>query len=158
MNKLSLEKQTQIIGALLEGCSIRSCERMTGAHRDTIMRLMCRVGDACETLMDERMRDLPCKILQVDEIWTFVAKKQRRLRGQELTDRSIGDQYVFVALDADTKLIPHYLVGKRDARTTFEFVFDLQERLTERIQLTTDGYKPYWTAVEQAFGSEIYYA
>jgi len=158
MNKLSIEKQTQIIGALVEGCSIRATERMTGAHRDTIMRLLCRVGDACEKLMDERMRGLNCKVLQVDEIWTFVHKKQRRLSKEEAVNRSIGDQYVFLALDAETKLIPNYTVGKRDMRTTFEFIFDLQERLTERVQLTTDGFRPYWDAIEQAFGSDIDYA
>jgi len=158
MNKLSIEKQTQIIGALVEGCSIRATERMTGAHRDTIMRLLCRVGDACEKLMDERMRGLNCKVLQVDEIWTFVHKKQRRLSKTEAANRSIGDQYVFLALDAETKLIPNYTVGKRDMRTTFEFIFDLQERLTERVQLTTDGFRPYWDAIEQALGSDIDYA
>ena len=158
MNKLSLEKQTQVINALVEGCSICATERMADVHRDTIMRLLCRVGNACEKLMDERMRGLNCKVIQVDEIWTFVGKKQRRLTEAEAVNRSIGDQYVFVSLDADTKLIPNYTIGKRDLRTTFEFIFDLQERLTERVQLTTDGFKPYWGAIEQAFGSDIDYA
>jgi len=110
MNKLSIEKQTQIISALVEGCSIRATERMTGVHRDTIMRLLCRVGNACGNLLDERMFNLNCKVLQVDEIWTFVGKKQRRLTKEEVSNPTLGDQYVFVALDANTKLIPHYTV------------------------------------------------
>jgi IS1 family transposase len=157
MNKLSIEKQTQVINALVEGCSIRSTERLTGVHRDTIMRLLCRVGNACQELMDSKMRNLPCQVMQVDEIWTFVGKKQRRLTPAD-DNQSMGDQYVFVALDADTKLIPTYTVGKRDTRTTFEFIFDLQERLTERIQITSDGYRPYWDAIEQAFGTDVDFA
>lgn len=157
MNKLSIEKQTQIINALVEGCSIRATERMTGAHRDTIMRLLCRVGDACQNLLDEKMRDLPCKVLQVDEIWTYVGKKEKKVRPNDNRD-VVGDQYVFVSLDADTKLIPNYIVGKRDTQTTIRFISDLQSRLKERVQLTTDGFRPYWFAVEQVFGSEIDYA
>ena len=111
MNRLSLERRTQAIGCLVEGNSIRSTERMVGAHRDTIMRLLVQVGEGCEWLMDDQMRGLGCRRVQVDEIWTFVGKKQRQLTAED--DRSrVGDQWTFVALDADTKLVPAYRISK----------------------------------------------
>jgi len=104
MNKLPLQRQTQIISCLVEGNSIRSTERMTDTHRDTIMRLMVQVGDGCAKLMDESMRNLTCERLQVDEIWTYVGKKQAQVAPWE--DRSrVGDQWTFVAIDADSKIV-----------------------------------------------------
>ncbi len=111
MNTLKKEKQLAVISALVEGNSIRSTERMTGVHRDTIMRLTLRVGEQCLKLLDETMRNLTCPNLQIDELWCYVAKHQRRLSYEERFNREVGDQYVFVALDADTKLIPHFDVG-----------------------------------------------
>ena len=156
MNKLQFEKKTQAIAALVEGNSIRSTERMTGIHRDTIMRLMIRVGSGCEWLMDETMHDLQCKRLQVDEIWSFVGKKQKQLKPED--DRSrLGDTWTWVALDADSKLVPCYRVGKRTGEDAQAFLKDLSSRLTNRVQLSTDGLRAYIDAVEQAFGTEVDY-
>ena len=113
MNRLSTDRQVLVLNALVEGNGIRSIERMTGVHRDTIMRLLVRTGDACWCIMDQTMRDLPCRTVQVDEIWTFVHKKQKRLTDKERRlRRDWGDQYIFVALDADSKLVPAFRIGK----------------------------------------------
>ena len=156
VNILKREKQLAVLSALVEGNSIRSIERMTGIHRDTIMRLTNRVGEGCQHLLDARMRGLPCQRIQVDEVWTYVGKKQRRVH--DLAALEIGDQYVFVALDADTKLIPCFTVGKRDYLVARAFIRDLRGRLANRVQLTTDGFRPYLTAVELAFGADVDYA
>jgi len=156
MNTLKREKQLAVLSALLEGSSVRSIERMTGVHRDTILRLMNRVGEGCQRLMDTRMKGLPCQFVQVDEIWTYVGKKQKRVRPWDRPD--IGDQFVFVALDADTKLVPCFLVGRRDAPNAETFMLDLARRMKGRIQLTTDGFRPYVLAVEDAFGANIDFA
>ena len=159
MNRLSSERQALVLSALVEGNSIRSIERMTGVHRDTIMRLLVRTGDACWCIMDQKMRHLPCKTVQVDEIWTFVKKKQKRLTDTEKKlRRDWGDQYVFVALDADSKLVPAFRIGKRDLATTSRFLHDLEGRLANRIQLTTDAFLPYIPAVEYAFASDVDFA
>jgi IS1 family transposase len=156
MNVLKREKQIAVLSALVEGSSVRSIERMTGVHRDTIIRLMNRVGEGCQTLLDSRMRNLPCRYVQVDEIWTFVQKKQKRVRPWD--DPELGDQYIFVALDANTKLVPCFTVGKRDALNADTFMQDLAQRLRDRVHLTTDGFRPYLVAVEAAFGSNVDYA
>jgi len=160
MNRLKRERQIAILSMLVEGNSIRSTERMSGVHRDTIMRLVNRVGEHCLELLDERMTNFHCHLLQVDEIWTFVGKKEQRLNGREKRNPKIGDQYVFVALDAETKLIPAFTVGKRNGKTTHRFVREVKKRLNGngRIQLTTDGFKPYLEAVENAFGADVDYA
>lgn len=115
MNNLKSEKQETIIGALVEGSSIRSVERMTGVHRDTIMRLDIRIGNSYEKSMDSTMHDLTCQNVEVDKIWSFVGKKQRHVGLNDDPSR-VGDFYTFVALDSDTKLIPAYRVGKRTLR------------------------------------------
>ena len=156
MNILRREKQEAAIAALVEGVSIRSTERMTGIHRDTIMRLMCRVGQGCENLMDSYMKNLKCQTLQVDEIWCFVGKKQRHLKDTDNIDE-LGDQWVFVALDAESKLIPSYLVGKRTAYNTQAFIADLSSRLDNRVQLSSDSLNLYMEAVESSFGGAVDY-
>lgn len=158
MNVVPKERQIQVLSALVEGNSIRSVERMTGTHRDTIMRLLVRAGEGCARLLDEKMVDLPCRYVQVDELWTFCLKKQRRLSEEEKRNPELGDQYVFVALDADTKLVPLFRVGKRDGWNAIQFMADLQSRLSSRIQLTTDAFAPYEWAVETAFGNDIDFA
>jgi IS1 family transposase len=124
------------------------------------MRLLVSVGDHCQDVLDERLRGFHSKLIQADEIWTFVRKKQAQLTDDERLDPTLGDQYVFVALDADIKLIPSFLVGKRDGSTTLQFLIDLHKRLVSngRIQLTTDGFTAYREAVELTFGAEIDYA
>ena len=156
MNVLPMEKQTQIISALVEGNSIRATARMVGVEHKTVMRVLLRVGDRCGQILNERMRKLPCKIVQVDEIWTYVGKHERFLRPGD--PRECGDQYVFIAMDSETKIVPCFLVGKRNATTAWHFMHDLYGRLTERIQLTTDGYRPYANAVEDAFGLDVDFA
>ena len=156
MNRLPLARRTQIIGALVEGNSIRSTERMTDTHRDTVMRLMVEVGNGCEKLLDEQMRELTCRRLQVDEIWSYVGKKQREVTKDD--DRSrVGDQWTFVAIDPDTKLIPAYRVGKRTKPTAVAFMTDLSERLANRVQISSDALKSYVDAVELAFGADVDY-
>jgi len=156
VNRLSLVRQTQIIGALVEGNSIRSVERMTETHRDTIMRLMVDVGTGCAALMDEKMRELPCQRVQVDEIWAYVGKKQREVKPGEDRTR-VGDQWTFVAIDAETKLVPTWLVGKRSKVNAVAFMSDLSSRLANRVQLSSDSLSSYVDAVEQAFGADVDY-
>jgi IS1 family transposase len=156
MNILPLDKQLTILSAMIEGNSIRSTERMTGVHRDTIMRLTARTGEQCFHFLDSRVRGVRAEKVQADEIWTYVFKKQARIGLAD--DPEMGDQYVFVGMDADTKLVISHLVGKRDASSTYYFMCDLRERVIGRIQLTTDGFKPYRPAVEDTFGGDVDYA
>jgi IS1 family transposase len=156
MNILKTDKQEMAIAALVEGSSIRSVERMIGIHRDTIMRLMVRVGQNCEKILDATMNNLTCKNIQVDEIWGYVGKKQRHLTEDD-NSSEMGDQWVFVALDADSKLIPSYIVGKRSADNAQAFIKDLSERLDNRVQLSSDSLSAYVEAVEQAFGMDVDY-
>jgi IS1 family transposase len=150
-NVLPRSKQLAVLGALVEGCSIRSTERMLGVHRDTIMRLGARVGEGCAYLLDDMMRDLPCDRLEQDELWAFVGKKQRRVR--ETDDASgVGDQWTWVAIDATTKLVPTFMTGKRDADTANAFIKDLAARLRYRVQVTTDGLRTYVEPIASAFG------
>ena len=160
MNCLKMEKKLAVISALVEGNSIRSIERMTGIHRDTIMRLLVSVGEKCTTILDQNLKSFHSKLIEADEIWTFVRKKERRLTDEERLNPELGDQYVFVALDAETKLVPTFLVGKRDGETALRFMIDLQNRLTGNgsIQLKTDGLRAYIDAVEQTFGADIDFA
>lgn len=143
-------------GCLVEGNSIRSTERMMDTHRDTVMRLMVQVGDGCAKLMDERMRDLSCKRVQVDEIWSFCGKKQRHITPQDDHAR-VGDQWTFVAIDPQTKLVPAYRVGKRTKPHAVAFITDLSERLANRVQLSSDALASYVDAVERAFGADVDY-
>lgn len=156
MNRVPLGRRVQIINCLVEGNSIRSTERMTGTHRDTICRLLVEVGDGCAKLMDEQMHDLPCRRIEVDEIWAYVGKKQRHMTPADDPYR-VGDQYTFVALDAETKLVPSYLVGKRDLPTAKVFLNDLAGRLANQIQLSSDGLAAYVEAAEEAFGADVDY-
>ena len=157
MNRLSLERQAQIISSLVEGNSIRSTERMTETHRDTIMRLMVSSGEKCADLLNERMRNLTCERIQVDEIWAYVQKKQRHMTVSDDPYRT-GDQWTFVALDPDTKLIPAYRVGKRDLpATAIAFMSDLSERLINRVQISSDALNAYVEATERAFGMNVDY-
>jgi IS1 family transposase len=156
MNRAPLERQTQIISCLVEGNSIRSTERLTNTHRDTIMRLMVSVGNGCERLMNERMRNLSCERIQVDEIWSYVQKKQKRVSIADDHNR-VGDQWTFVALDSKTKIVPTYLVGKRNLETATAFMKDLSERLANRVQISSDALRAYVDAVETVFGAEVDY-
>jgi IS1 family transposase len=144
------------IQCLIEGCSIRSTERLTGLHRDTIMSLLVLAGERCSRLMDERMQNLKCNFIQCDEIWTFCFKKQRRVRKDDPAE--FGDQWVFAAIDAETKLIPSFTIGKRSNATTQILIDDLSGRLANRVQITTDGFRFYVNAIERSFGSDVDFA
>jgi len=150
------EAAARAIQCLLEGCSIRSTERLTGLNRNTIMRLLVAVGERCARAMNAAMRDLSCRRMECDEIWTFVAKKAKHVIKDDPAD--FGDQWIYVALDADTKLIPSYYIGKRSSMNTQLFIRDLHTRMARRIQLTTDAYIFYRKAVEQSFGADVDFA
>jgi len=157
VNVLPRAQQIAVIAALAEGGSIRGVERLTGVHRDTIMRLLLRVGDGCAQMHDALIRDIPARRVQCDEVWTFVFKKDHRLNGHD-NHQERGSQYVFVGLDAETKLVISYLLGKRGRDTALYFMRDLRARVRGRVHLTTDGYPPYIEAVAEAFGDEVDYA
>lgn len=154
-NNLKSDRQAVVIGALAEGTSIRSIERMTGIHRDTIMRLGIRVGEACATIMDAKMVNLPCRNIEVDEIWGFIGKKQKNVKSRD--SRTLGDIWTWIALDADTKLIPCFIVGRRDMYHARAFMDDLAGRLKNRIQLSSDAMHAYPEAVDRGFGSNVDY-
>lgn len=156
MNVLSKEKQVAIVSALAEGTSIRSVERITGVHRDTIMRLGFRVGQGCARVMDEKMVNLECKSVEVDELWGFVKKKKKNTTPQE-RHAGLGDIWTYMSICADTKLIPSFLVGKRDRYHACAFMEDLAKRLKNRVQLSSDAMLAYPEAVERAFGVQIDY-
>ena len=153
-NNLSFEKQVRIISALAEDSSIRAIERMTGTHRDTIMRLGARVGQGCCRILDRVMRNLTCEYLQLDEIWGFIAKKQRNVKPGEV---GTGDAWTFIAIDAKSKAVPCFKVGKRDSETANAFVCDLSSRLTNRVQISTDALAAYVEAIEKGFGGNVDY-
>jgi transposase-like protein/IS1 family transposase len=154
--RLPMDKAMSILQLFVEGMSIRSIERVTQVHRDTILRLLVLAGQRCEKLMDSTMRDLSCRRVQCDEIWTFVGKKARHVRKGDAAE--LGDAWIFVAMDADTKLVPVFLVGKRSSENTQTFIRDLHKRTVNRIQLTTDAFIFYRKAVEESFGADIDYA
>ena len=155
-NVLRRAKQELVIRCLVDGASVRATERISGVHRDTILPLLVRVGEGCQSLMNDKMHDLPCQRIQVDEIWSFVGKKQRRLTAHDDPSKT-GDMWTFVAIDADSKLIPCYRVGKRTGREAQAFIADLESRLSNRVQLSSDALAAYVQAVERAFGSNVDY-
>lgn len=158
MNNLPMERQTQVISALVEGNSIRATVRMTGVAKDTVLKLLANIGRACAEFQDEALRNLPCKRIQCDEIWSFCYAKGNNLPEELRGKFGYGDIWTWTALCADTKIVPCWMVGRRSAHYANQFIADLASRLAKRIQLTTDGHRVYLDAVEQAFGSEVDYA
>jgi IS1 family transposase len=157
MNRLSPEKRRQVIACLVEGNSIRATVRMTGVAKNTVAKLLVDLGTACSVHMDRTMRDLSCERIQVDEIWAFVGAKQKNVT-PEKADAGWGDVWTWVAIDPDTKLVPSYRVGARDLQESRLFMQDVAGRLAHRVQLTSDGYRTYISAVHSAFGREVDYA
>ena len=151
-NILPRDRQIAVIAALSEGMSIRSVERLTGIHRDTIMRLGASVGRDCAALLDVMMRDLPVSLIELDELWSYVGKKQRKVRPDDSSE--VGDQYVFIAFDATNKAILSYQVGKRNAENTEAFALDLRSRITGTPQISSDAFPPYLAAIGHAFGGK----
>ncbi len=157
MNKLPLEARTRVVAALVEGNSLRAITRMTGVHRTTVMKLLADLGRVCSIYQDRVFRNLPCKRIQCDEIWSFVGAKEKNASPEKKAE-GWGDIWTWTAIDAETKLTPCWFVGTRDAGAAYHFMHDLADRLAHRVQLTTDGHKPYLSAVADAFGTDIDYA
>jgi IS1 family transposase len=156
MNRLSLQDRARILGCLVEGNSLRATTRMCNVSINTVTKLLVDVGTACGLYQNETLRNLPCKRLQLDEIWTFCYSKQKNTSAED-RDNGRGDVYTWVALDADTKLVPSWYVGTRDAWSARAFIGDLHGRLANRVQLTTDGHKAYLRAIEKSFGADVDY-
>ena len=155
-NVLSTDKQVAVISALAEGSGIRQIERITGVHRDTIMRLGVRVGKGCANVLDRKMRNLSCNHLQFDEVWGFIGKKERHCTPDDSPE--VGDVWTFCAIDSDTKIVPSFKVGKRDSATANAFVADVASRLKNRVQISSDALRAYVDAVELAFGANVDFA
>ena len=157
MNKLSIEEKVRVVACLVEGNSLRATTRMTGTHRTAIQKLLIDLGKACSIYQDKVFVNLPCTKLQCDEIWAFVGAKAKNASIEKKAE-GWGDAWTWVALCPQTKLVPSWLVGPRDAGTAYHFMHDLAPRLKHRVQLTTDGLRAYLEAVEDAFGSQIDFA
>ena len=158
MNHLKLNKQIMIASMLVEGNSNRSIERITNTHRDTIMRLGIRLGERAHELSDNLLTDIKVNQLQIDEIWCYIGKKNKNLTYNDKQQGELGDQYIYVALDADSKLVPYFEIGKRTIETTINFLEEVKNRINTKFQLTTDSYRGYAYAVETVFHNRIDYA
>src|SRR5437870_2964503 len=155
-NILPKEKQVAVIGALAECMSIRAIERLTGIHRDTIMRLGVRVGEGCAKILDQKMSGLKCAAIEVDEVWGYIGKKQANASLSERA-KGLGDVWTFLSIDPQSKIIPSFVVGKRDLYHATVFMEDLSKRLKNRIQLSSDALGAYSEAVERGFGADVDY-
>lgn len=158
MNKLSIEKRRQILAMLVEGSSMRSISRVTDVSINTVSKLLVDAGNACITIHDDTVQGVTASRIQCDEIWSFCYAKAKHVKTAKAAPDQAGDVWTWTALDADTKLIVSFLVGGRDGEYAMEFMDDLRSRLTNRVQLTTDGHKAYLEAVEGAFGADVDYA
>jgi IS1 family transposase len=158
MNRLPMSKRVQIIHAFVEGVSLRSISRMVDCSINTVTKLLEDVGAACLDYQDQALHDLPCKRVQCDEVWSFCYAKEKNVPEGMKGTFGYGDVWLWVAMCADTKIVPCWHVGRRDADAANEFIADLAGRLRNRVQLTTDGHKPYLEAVEGAFGADVDYA
>jgi IS1 family transposase len=158
MNRLPIEKRAQIIGLLVEGMSMRGVSRVMGCSINTVTKLLEEVGFACNVYQSEHLRNLNTKRVQCDEIWAFCYSKEKNVAPADKGILGHGDVYTWTALDADSKLMVSYLVGKRDADYAHVFMQDVAGRLANRVQMTTDGHQPYLNAVLDAFGNDIDYA
>ena len=158
MNRLSTGKRVQIVSALVEGNSLRATTRMVGVSINTVTKLLVDLGRACADYQGKALRNLPCKRLQADEIWSFCYSKAKNVPADKTGQFGYGDVWTWTAICADTKLIPTWYVGDRGAGSAWEFMQDLAPRLAERVQLTTDGHRVYLEAVDEAFRGNIDYA
>jgi len=158
MNRLTINERKRIVSALVEGNSIRATCRMTGAARVTVTRLLVELGRACYRYQYRTLKNLNCRRIQCDEIWSFCYAKQDNLPDDKRDKFGYGDVWTWVAIDADTKLVPSWLVGLRSAQYAYQFMGDLKRRLANRVQLTTDGHRAYLDAIDDAFSNDIDYA
>jgi IS1 family transposase len=157
VNKLQTERRARILNCLCEGNSIRATARLTDSAINTVVKLLVDAGEACSRYQDETFRNLKCRRVQCDEVWSFCYAKEKNCT-PEMKRKGAGDVWTWAAIDADTKLIPTWFIGRRDAGAAYHFIHDLKARLANRVQLTTDGHTAYLSAVEDAFGSEVDYA
>src|SRR3984893_8338132 len=158
MHKLTKDERASILHLLSEGSSIRAITRLTGASKNTVIKLVVDAGKATSWYQDRVFRNLSCRRVQVDEIWNFVYAKQKNVPTAKAAPADAGDVWTWTAIDADTKLMPSWYVGGRDSDCAIIFMDDLASRLANRVQLTSDGHKAYLEAVEGAFGADIDYA
>lgn len=158
MNKLPLAKRTQILAMLCEGSSMRSISRVADVSINTVAKLLVEAGEACLSIHDETVRNVKASRIQCDEIWSFCYAKQKNVADAKAAPAGAGDVWTWTALDSDTKLMVGYFVGDRSAESAMILMDDLRARLANRVQLTTDGYRPYLEAVEGAFGADVDYA
>ena len=158
MNKLDTKTRTLILRCLVEGMSIRSTARTADVSKNTVMKLMVDAGRACAAYQDQALRDLPCRRIQVDEVWSFIYSKAANVARAKAAPAEAGDVWTWTAIDAETKLVPSWRVGDRSGETAIDFMDDLRGRLADRVQLTSDGHKAYLEAVEGAFGGDVDYA
>ncbi len=158
MHKLALQDRTRILHLLCEGQSIRAITRITGVSKNTVAKLLSDAGAVCAEYQDKTLRNLTCKRVQVDEIWSFTYAKQKNVATAKAAPEFAGDTWTWTAIDADTKLVMSWLVGGRDGEYAMAFIDDLSRRLANRVQLTSDGHKAYLEAVEGAFGADVDYA
>lgn len=158
MNRLTTKDRARILSVLCEGIGVNAATRITGASKNTVLKLLAEVGEACALYQDRVMTGLKIKRIECDEIWSFVGMKQRNVPDELIGSFGIGDVYTWTAIDADTKLVPCWHVGTRGVESAKLFISDLASRLSGRVQLTTDGHKAYLTAVEEAFGRDIDFA
>ena len=156
---LSMEKATAILQLLLEGCSVRSTERITGVHRDTILRLLVVAGEKCDRFLKERVRNIPVSDVQCDELWGFVGKKEQNKWLAEASNKNLGDAYCFVAFERNSKLVLTFHLGRRDQISTYAFIGKLRDATADsRFQLSTDGFQGYPTAIDYALIDRCDYA
>ncbi len=158
MNRLNTTKRAQIVAALVEGNSLRATARMADVAFNTVLKFLPEIGEACRAYQDRVFRNLNCRRIQVDECWSFTNAKRNNVPDAKKNNPAWGDIWTWVALDADSKLVPSWLVGNRDAVCAMEFITDLKSRLANRVQLSSDGFRPYLQAVEANFQGEIDYA
>src|SRR6266571_421526 len=158
MNRLPTETRMRILTALVEGNSLRATARMTDTAFNTVCRFFVDAGKACSAYQDHALTDLNCKRLQLDEIWSFIYAKEKNVPGARKAPPHAGDVWTWVAIDAETKLVPTWRVGDRSSLTAIAFIDDLASRLANRVQITTDGHKAYLEAIEGAFGGDVDYA
>ena len=158
MNKLDTKRRAQVIAALVEGAGINSVARMTGVSKPTILKLLADLGPACAKYQDATLRNLPSKRVQCDEIWSFCFAKDKNLAEEMKGTFGFGSVWTWTAIDADSKLMISWLVGERSLPYAVKFINDLAGRLAHRVQVTTDGHKPYLRAIEGAFGADVDYA
>lgn len=156
-NRLPIEKKVMVVSMLCEGNSIRGIERMTGVNRNTIMNLGVRMGQGCRELMDKLFVDLDSTLIECDEMWGFIGAKQKTVTQKKLYGKQYGDIWLWVAIDAETKLVPCFAIGGRDQYHANAFMDDLSNRLKHRVQISTDALKAYGDAIERAFGSQVDY-